>query len=110
MNIESTKQGKAAVIKLAGRMDAETTGQFDAACARSLEDGATTLVIDLSELHYISSAGLGSILRLAKRMQAKGGAVLLCGVKGLVKEVFEMTNLLPAFQVFDTAEAACRSL
>ncbi len=110
MIIESNKVGKAVVMKLSGRMDADSNKEFDAACERLVQDGSVYLIIDLAELVYINSAGLGSFLRNAKRAQEKGGALLLSGMKGLVKEVFEMTRLISVFPVFDSPEAACQSI
>ena len=97
-------------MKIGGRLDAESTRKFDAACDRWVQGGAIHLVLDLAELQYISSAGLGSILRVTQKLQGAGGAVLLCGVKGLVREVFEVTHLLSLFKVFDSVEAACQSI
>ena len=110
MKIESTKVDNAVILKISGRMDAESNKEFDAACERWMQDGALHLVVDLADLQYINSAGLGSILRNAKRMQEKGGSLLLCGLKGLVKEVFELTRLITVFQVFESTEAACQSI
>ena len=108
MTIESISVGKAVVVKVAGRIDAETTDQFEAACKRLIQDGATHVVVDLAELQYISSAGLGSILRFAKELQGKGGVVVISGLKGLVKQVFELTGVTDLFRVYETAEAACQ--
>jgi len=110
MNIESTKVGKVVVLKLTGRMDADSNKEFETACERLVQDGSVFLVVDLEELMYINSAGLGSFLRNARRAQDQGGALLLCGLKGLVKEVFEMTRLITVFSVFDSADAACQSV
>lgn len=110
MIIETITLGKANIIKLAGRLDAESASKFTAACESCVDNGALYLVLDLAELQYISSAGLGSIMRAAKKLQDLGGSVALCGVKGLVKEVFVVTNLLPLFKVFDSPDAACQSL
>jgi anti-anti-sigma factor len=110
MTIQTTRLGKASVIKLGGRLDAESTIDFNVAWESCVENGALHLVLDLAELQYISSAGLGSVVRLAKQLQSRGGSVSLCGVKGLVREVFQVTNLLSIFRVFDSPEAACQSL
>lgn len=110
MTIESTKVGKIVVVKLIGRMDADTNKEFEAAVAQLVQEGSIFLVVDVTELLYINSAGLGSFLRNAKRAQEKGGALLLCGLKGLVKEVFEMTRLISVFPVFDSTDAACQSI
>ena len=110
MTIESISVGKAVVVKVAGRIDAQTTKQFDATCKGLIQAGATHVIVDLAELQYISSAGLGSILRFAKELQGKGGVVVISGLKGLVKQVFELTNLIGVFRVYETAEAASRSI
>ena len=110
MIIETNPEGKALVMKIVGRMDADSNKKFDEACAHCFEQGSVHLVVDVSELKYINSAGLGSFLRNAKRAQEKGGALLLCGLHGLVKEVFEMTRLISVFAVFDSVAAACQSI
>ena len=110
MTIETISLDKAVVLKVAGRIDARTTEQFDAACERLIQDGATHVVMDLAELQYISSAGLSSILRFAKQLKGKGGVVVISGLQGLVKQVFELTNLIAVFRVYETADAAYRSI
>ena len=51
------------------------------------------MVIDLGELSYVSSMGLRSFLSIAKALQDKGGALRICRLTGLVKQVFEITGL-----------------
>jgi anti-sigma B factor antagonist len=110
MTIEATSTAKAVILKVTGRMDAESHKEFERACEHWIQQGATHLIVDLEALDYISSAGIGSIVRAGKGLQKKNGAVLLCGVKGLVKEVLEITRLISVFQVFDSAEDAIASI
>ena len=110
MTIESSTQGSALVVRVAGRMDAASTTQFDQTCRDAIRDGATRIIADLSNLDYISSMGLGTLLGIAKTLQPSGGKVVLCGLKGLVKEVFDLTRLTPLFPVFDSAEAALKGV
>jgi len=110
MIIETSPPGKPVVMKLIGRMDADINKKFEEACAKCIQEGSYFVVVDVSELKYVNSAGLGSFLRNAKRLQEKGGALLLCGLNGLVKEVFEMTRLISVFPVFDSVAAASQSI
>jgi anti-sigma B factor antagonist len=110
MNIASTKHGNAAVVQLSGRLDAESAPAFESECARQFRDGATHIVVDMTELQYVSSMGIRSFLTIAKQAKGKKGAVLLCGLKGFAKEVFDLTNLTAQFQVFDSSEAALASV
>jgi anti-sigma B factor antagonist len=55
---------------------------------------APKVVVDLSKLTYMSSVGYGPLITLRSRVRAGGGRLILCGLSGVVKEVFEATRLL----------------
>jgi anti-sigma B factor antagonist len=110
MNIESRRQDDIAIIQISGRMDATQAPPFESVCEKYLNEGSRYIVVDMAGLEYISSMGLRSFLSLAQQTKKKGGAVLLCGMHGLVREVFDMTHVTPLFRLFDTSEAAIRSL
>lgn len=104
---EAIKEGKATVVKVSGRLDNVTATQFDTDCNKLLSDGgAISLVLDFSELTYISSAGLRSVLLLAKTLNAKGGRVLICGLNQMVKDVFQISGFTGMFPVFQSREEA----
>jgi|tagenome__1003787_1003787.scaffolds.fasta_scaffold19573175_1 anti-sigma B factor antagonist len=52
------------------------------------------VVVDLSKLNYMSSVGYGPLITLRSRVRAVSGRLILCGLSGVVKEVFEATRLL----------------
>ena len=110
MEIQSTKLENAVTIKVTGRMDAENAHRFQQACEEWINRGATHLLLDLSDLQYVSSMGLSSFLAVAKALQAKAGSAILCNLHGLPRQVFEMTRLIGLFPVFDTVDAALASL
>jgi anti-anti-sigma factor len=110
MTVESNTQGKATVLQVSGRMDAESASEFEEACVAGLTGGVKNLVVNVAELSYVSSMGLRAFLQGAKKAQGSGGAMLLCGMKGMVKEVFDMTHLTPLFPLFDSVDAALASL
>lgn len=110
MTIEATSTAKAVILRVAGRMDAESHREFEQACERWIQQGASHLIVDLAALDYISSAGMGAIVRAGKNLQKRNGAVLLCGVTGMVKQVFEITRLLTVFPVFESVEEANASI
>lgn len=106
MKAKAYLRDESAVVAVSGRLDAMTAPEFERGCA---DYSAGRLVLDLSDLEYISSAGLRSILTLAKRLKASGGTLALCGLNGLVQEVFTVSgfdNFLPVFADLDLACAA----
>ena len=110
MKIEPTELEKAVVLKVAGRMDAENADEFQQACERWIAQGSRHLIADLDGLQYVSSMGLRSFLAVAQKMQSFSGSLILCGLHGLPRQVFEMTRLLSLFPVYDNVQQAVATL
>jgi anti-sigma B factor antagonist len=108
MKLSCSKSGPATVIKVEDRMDAQSCLEFEKACNRLVDEGEKLLVIDLGSLNYVSSAGLRSFLALAKRLRETGGALRLCGLGGIVKQVFDTAGLTSVFPIFDSVDAAAK--
>lgn len=92
MDIEKQKDGKKLDIKLIGRLDTKTAPELKEVLNDSLSD-VEELNFDLSELIYISSAGLRVILSTQKTMN-KQGSMKITNVQGIVMEVFESTGFV----------------
>jgi len=110
MEIDVKKEGQAVIIALTGRMDAVSAPQFDKTVDDFIEQGETRILIDFKTLEYISSAGLQSILALAKRLELINGTVLLSDLNGAVKEVFEISGFSSIFPIYDNLDAATASI
>ena len=106
VTIEQTQVGDKVVLHVAGRMDAENAHQFELQCESCIADGFTSIVIDLSDLAYISSLGLRSVVAVSKKARDKGGELRICRMTGLVRQVFEITRLTQVFPVHDSVESA----
>lgn len=65
------------VISLDGEVDIATVGRLDSAIRRALATSAPEIVIDLTACHFIDSAGIGTLLRLDRRLAADGERTLL---------------------------------
>jgi len=106
MDFNCTKNGDALVVIVSGRMDAITATEFDTQCQSWISDGETKVVIDLSDLEYISSAGLRSILAAAKKLKGVQGELLFSGLSGMVEEVFNVSGFAAMFKIYKTPEDA----
>jgi anti-anti-sigma factor len=103
MKFEDSVADQAVVVCVEGRVDASTATLFEGHCKRQMADhGRQSLVLDLSKVEYLSSAGLRAILSLGKQTQAAGGKLVLCGIKGVVQEIFSISGFLNLFPVTDT--------
>lgn len=85
-------------IALSGRLDTVSAPAFQEQ-ALSLVADATTFVLDCSELSYLSSAGLRTLLLIHKRLMAKGARLTLDGVVPSVRDVLDLTGFSGIFDV-----------
>ena len=92
MDIIKQKDGNKLDIKLVGRLDTRTAPELSETLKDEL-DGVEELTFDLSELIYISSAGLRIILS-AQKIMNKQGTMKVTNVQDIVMEVFESTGFL----------------
>jgi anti-anti-sigma factor len=106
MTITSTHAGDAVVLRVAGRLDAITSPEFENTCQQSVKPETRRMVVDFEGVEYISSAGLRAILLAGKAVRAGGGVLGLSGLRGTVKNTLEMAGFAALFPVYDSIEAA----
>ena len=87
MKFDVKTQGKKMEVALEGRMDSATAPEFE----KKL-DGVTELVLDFTDLAYLSSAGLRVLLSCQKKMNAAKGSMVVKHVNEIIMEVFEATG------------------
>lgn len=104
MNISAQQQGKLWVITIQGRLDTIGAPEFDREMAQYLEQPAEGYLLDLSGMEYISSAGLRSLLVVAKRLGNTGQKLVLCGLNELANEVFDISGFKTLFTICQDRE------
>ena len=92
-------------MRLIGRLDTETSADFELAAYDANEAGARHFVVDLAEITYVSSAGLRVLLALAKKLDGIG-ELKLAGIKGVVREVFEKSGFAKLFAIYPDIQSA----
>ena len=103
--IESVQGG--CRVALRGRLDTHTYSEFDRALAPLLADvKVDTLVLDLSGLEYISSAGIRSLFKARKALTARSGKVLVANPQPQIRKVFDMVKAVPLGEIFASTEEA----
>ncbi len=93
-------------VSVGGRLDTHTFEDLDEALAPLLTRQLHSLVLDMSALEYISSAGIRSIFKARRTLAAHGGKVLLVNPQPQIQKVLDMVKAVPLNEIFaSTAEA-----
>lgn len=106
MEINSQNDRGYDVISVSGRLDALQAPNFEKYCASLIEAGNTQLILDFAALEYISSAGLRSILTVAKKLRACGGKLALCNLTGFVAEVISISGFDSFLAIYESIDKA----
>lgn len=97
MTIQTEKKDAALTLKISGRLDTTTAPELEQAI-KEVTDDTKELTLDMTELTYISSAGLRVLLGAQKKMN-KIGSMKLTGVCEAVKDVFEITGFADILRI-----------
>lgn len=106
MAFEQRSVGRVQVIRPRGHLDPPGAAELDQAVKDLLDAGRTCLLFDLGDLDHIGSAGLRVVLKAGKGARAGQGRLVLCGVRGRVRETVETSGLAALFPVVDDEPAA----
>ena len=106
MEILQTAKDDIVLVELLGRLDELATGEVEQAFLAVLDDGASRVLLDLSNVEYVSSSGLRVLLMLLRALKQKEGLLKLCGLSPFVAEVFDISNFHTLFEVHADQDAA----
>lgn len=106
MHLEREKTGDIEVITVqAEHLDASVAEEFKL-LMQPILDASPRIVIDMSALQFVDSAGLGAILSCLRRLTAANGDLKLCGLTKPVRSVFEISRMHRIFDILPTRAEA----
>ncbi|HET6265342.1 MAG TPA: STAS domain-containing protein [Usitatibacter sp.] len=109
MNVSSRRYANAALVQVSGRLDQDTCeafrGQLMGFVDQAAHDGGA-IVLDLSQLEYVSSAGLRCFMLASRQAKAQHGRIFVAALQPMVREIFEISHFNLVFQVFPTLREA----
>jgi len=109
MEIVSTQQNDVVILTISGSLDAMTSEQAVAQINLEFDKQHTKLVIDLSGVGFMSSAGMRIILATLQTARQKGGDLRLVGGSNNIRRTLEFSGFTKIMQMYDTVAEAVES-
>ncbi|MBN1341029.1 MAG: STAS domain-containing protein [Phycisphaerae bacterium] len=94
------------IVSADGGLSAQTADQFVGDLQQLIDSGLTKIIVDCSNLGYVSSYGLGVLIRIHSKLRRRGGDVKIAAVKSAVMEVLQLTGLEKLFSVYPDVNRA----
>lgn len=109
MDIHVLEKDSFHIASVIGRVDAMNAMDFEKKVKDLIAQGAKTIVMDMTALEYINSAGIRSILLLAKSIRSSKGKMCFAGMQPSVEEVFDISGFKSLFTIFPSTEVALKA-
>lgn len=111
MNIKKNEIGSGVVVlqmtdRITGLRDCDRINQEIESLIRQNQ---TRVILDISGVHFIDSAAIGTIVKNFTLLKDSGGSLCMVGAKGMVKGVLEMTNIHKVIGIYATIQEACEA-
>lgn len=110
MNATFERDGDLLYAAVVGRLDGETAPRLEQSLKSEIEDIERGIILDMGQVTYVSSAGLRLVLTTTKKLQGRGGTLVLHSMHDTVREVFVIGGFDRLVKIADTREAARRML
>jgi anti-sigma B factor antagonist len=109
MDISANEVDGTSVVSISGSLDALTSAQMTSFMSEQITGGRRAIVADLSQVDFMSSAGLRAILITTKEVRRQGGDFRLAAAQSGVGKVLEMSGFTGIVKTFPTVESALAS-
>lgn len=110
VDLDIKQSGNICTLKVKGRLvSGDPVNQFENAFQSALASGHLFLILDLSEMPYLDSSGIGSIVNALRNSTKLGGNAKLVNPSSFVSKTFKMVGILGLFGVYETEADAIAS-
>lgn len=113
MNLPIREQSGVLVVRVSGRIDHVTSEAFTLALEPLLtrcSQGNAPILLDFSDVEFISSAGLRVLMMASQRSKVQKGAFAIAALKPLVQEIFAISRFTLIMPCYVSVESACKIL
>jgi anti-anti-sigma factor len=110
LEIDEQREGEVVVLEPVGRLNNDTSPEFQTRLLSCVNTGGSAVLVDLSRVDYVSSAGLRALMTASKQSKAAGGRLAVAALNPVVKEIFNISRFSYVVKVFETRAEALTAL
>jgi anti-sigma B factor antagonist len=104
--VDHRVHGDLAIVTVAGEIDVFTCARLRDELQDLIQDGTQHLIVDLNDVEFLDSAGLGVLVGVYHRLRGGEGSLVFVGANDRVRKIFHITQLMKIFPLHATLDAA----
>ena len=109
VTIRRSEQPPWTVLSVGGELDVVGAPDFRQAVVKAVADGSRRLILDISELDFVDSFGIGAVVGALKRLRQRGGELVLVCPSSRIRRVFEICDLDRIIMFHDSIDSVTAS-
>ena len=110
MELKVTRHGQVAVVHPGAQVDGRSAFQFEQDILELLQDGTRYVVVDFSAVNLFASAGIRVLILMLHKLDARDGALVLCGLNQYIRNVLDVSGLTSQFTIVGTIADAVKAM
>lgn len=110
MKITEEKLNDILICKTEGEININTSPELRKAFDEYIQRGIKKVLFDFSQISYIDSSGLATLIELLQRLNKSGGKLNICNVSEKIKNIFEVTKLHKLFKIYEDRQDALKDI
>ncbi len=109
MELTQRKTGSVTVLSIKGKINIETSPDLKREVLRIADTGVQKIYLDFSNVDFVNSSGLGSLINLLKELRKKDVAMVIINPSNFIRSLFTLTHLDEIFETYDSIEDALKT-
>lgn len=110
LKIEVDEKDGVVLLKLNGEVDVYTAPKLKSRLVDLVDQGKFKIIVDLEEVDFMDSSGLGVLVGGLKRVRSHDGAIALICTQENILKIFRITGLVKVFPIFENRDQAVQSI
>jgi len=106
LKVTVEKKENGYIVYPVGALDTDTYRNFERIVTPLIDEAPERIAVDMSKVGYVSSMGIGILIKVKKLVEEKGGIFAMTNLQSQIKKVFDVVKALPGMSIFESIEEA----
>ncbi len=106
----STRDGEITFVHIKKSIDISAASEFNRRIVKEIDSGSLKFILNLKELNYISTTGIGALIKCREILQGKNGEIILACINDSIRNKFNLLGVDGLFEIYEDVDKAFREL
>lgn len=106
----SIREGEITLVHITKSIDISGASEFNNRIVKDIDSGSRKFILNLQDLHHISTTGIGALINCREILHGKNGEIILAGISDEIRHKFNLLGIEGLFEIYENVDDAVREL